>query len=375
MRAIILSLLLCWPWLGLQAFTNFVQNPYTPYPLSCDWTYEWADYAWFDSDGDSRRYKFHEGEVTLKSAGYQGGRGPVMVRVYRISCPEANRSQILLQFTSPENDGFFAKPSVRALVGNSKTVLMSLSQAQGSWNLAEWPAAQPGYFGMTNCEGNNGFCSKVGWSFVLDNKSPLIPGVEAGEFITAEEYNGSFRLELNWGDNSAGYFIDVPATTAEFHQSAKAPLSGRHSGLWVIDGAADQGLNIAVSELKSDPYACYPEYCGKDLLHLSWHTFDSLGQPMWLTGAAEFSYPATEVEFPLIAVSGGEFLGDKRAERQVVGQVKVSARSCNNLGFEYDLSPIGLGAGVTRLNRIFSLELAGHTCRDMGARIAGKRSQ
>ncbi|HKX56948.1 MAG TPA: hypothetical protein VJN01_12635, partial [Xanthomonadales bacterium] len=338
MRTIILGLLLCWPWLELQAFTNFVENPYTPYPLACDWTYEWSNYAWYDSDGDSRRYKFHEGEVTLKSPGYQGRPVTAVVRAYRISCPEANRSQILLQFTSPgDKDAFYATPSIRAILDDNKTVLMSLSQAQGSWNLAEWPAAQPGNFGMTNCMGNNGFCSQVGWSFVLDNQSPLIPGVEASQFITAEEYNDSFRLELNFGDSSAGYVIDVPATTAEFHESANVPLSGRHSGLWVIDATSDQGFNIAVSEFadRGNGWVYESPYVPPLLLFLSWYTFDAAGQPMWLTGAAEFQYGASEVAFSLISVRGGEFLGDQKAQRQVVGQVKITAHNCNNLGFEY----------------------------------------
>lgn len=373
MRAIILSLLLCWPWLELQAFTNFLQNPYTPYPEGCS-----AAEDWYETSPAIKRFKFHEGRVSLKTPGFPASSTEAVIKAYRFACAEPNRSLILLQFTTPDDkaDYFYSAPSIRAVFADGSSVLMSLTwSSPNNWKLETWPASQPFAFGMNNCIGNADFCSATGWTFVLDNRSPLLAGVEADEFLTSDEYNGSFRLELNWSDKSRGYSIEVPATFTEFPEETSIPLSGRLSGLWVIDGAADQGFNIAVSELKGDPYACYPEYCGKNLLHLSWHTFDSLGQPMWLTGAAEFTYPATEVEFPLITVSGGEFLGDKRAVRQVVGQVKVSAQSCNNLAFEYDLSPLGLGVGVTRLNRIFSLELAGHTCRDMGARIAGRRSQ
>lgn len=370
MRAIILSLLLCWPCLGLQAFTNFVQNPYTPYPEGCE-----AEAGWYEASSNTKRFKFHEGTITLKQPGFPLLSQKAVIKAYRFACAESNRSKILVQFTTPDDkdDYFYSMPTIRAVLKDGRSMLMSLSSSPANWNLATWPSSQPTAFGMSNCSGNNNFCSTMGWTFVLDNKSPLMPGVEASEFLTADQYNDGFRLELNWSGNSAGYSISVPASFTEFSEEASIPLSGRLSGLWRIDTTSDQGFNIAVSELSGDPWACWPYYCGKSLLFLSWYSFDSLGQPMWLTGAAEFEYGTTEVEFPLISVSGGEFLGNRTAERQVVGQVKISAHSCNNLGFEYDMSTIGLGTGTTRLSRIFSLELAGHTCRDMGARIAGNR--
>lgn len=270
---------------------------------------------------------------------------------------------------------FATYPPGCATVPDVQTALYGENAVPDTWNLASWPAAQPMTFGMSNCRGNNKFCSTVGWTFVLGNKSPLMPGVEASEFLTADQYNDSFRLEFNWSGNSGGYSIDVPASIAEFSEDASIPLSGRLSGLWVMDATSDQGFNIAVSELvdRGNGWLYQPPYTPPLLLFLSWYTFDSAGQRMWLTGSAEFQYGETDVSFPLMPVSGGEFMGDQRAERQLVGQVKIAAHNCNNLGFEYDLSSIGLGAGTTRLSRIFSLELAGHTCRDMAARIAANR--
>jgi hypothetical protein len=55
-----------------------------------------------------------------------------------------------------------------------------------------------------------------------------------------------------------------------------------------------------------------------------------------------------------------------------VGSVTITGNHCNDLGFEYELTAIGLGSGNTHLERPFSLETAGYACRDLEARIAEK---
>jgi len=62
-------------------------------------------------------------------------------------------------------------------------------------------------------------------------------------------------------------------------------------------------------------------------------------------------------------------LGEVTADRDVVGTVTLTGNSCNDLGFEYNLTSLGLGSGNKHLQRLFSLETAGYTCRDLEARI------
>jgi hypothetical protein len=81
---------------------------------------------------------------------------------------------------------------------------------------------------------------------------------------------------------------------------------------------------------------------------------------------------ATEVTIPIEDVSNGEFMGDKAAERSVVGSVTITGNNCNDLTLQYDLGDIDLGSGTEHMQRLFSLETAGYVCRDLEARMAAK---
>ncbi len=85
-----------------------------------------------------------------------------------------------------------------------------------------------------------------------------------------------------------------------------------------------------------------------------------------------FGWVTTTVTIPIVRVTNGEFRGSKAADREVAGSVTITGNNCNDLTLEYTLNDIGLGAGTKRLQRIYSLETAGYTCRDLEARMATK---
>jgi hypothetical protein len=67
-------------------------------------------------------------------------------------------------------------------------------------------------------------------------------------------------------------------------------------------------------------------------------------------------------------VTDGEFMGSTPATRNPAGTVTVTANSCNDLTFEYDVDYPGLGSGTRQLVRPFSIETQGYACRDRQAR-------
>ena len=79
------------------------------------------------------------------------------------------------------------------------------------------------------------------------------------------------------------------------------------------------------------------------------------------------------MSIPVERVSGGEFRGGKPAARETVGNVTLTAKSCDDLEFSFDYSTLGLGSGTRRLQRPFSLETTGYECRDYAARVAANR--
>jgi hypothetical protein len=75
----------------------------------------------------------------------------------------------------------------------------------------------------------------------------------------------------------------------------------------------------------------------------------------------------------MLRVQGGEFMGDKPASREAAGTVRLTANSCNDITFEFDYAQLGMGSGSHRLERLYSLEIAGYDCRDYQARVAANR--
>jgi hypothetical protein len=216
------------------------------------------------------------------------------------------------------------------------------------------------------------------WLFLLDNASPMSEWWSYNHnWVSASEYNGRFQLLVD--DFKNGRFetrvIAVPATRDLWPQASEGlALSGRLSGNWVFEGASDQGVMLSVSGKmpSGSAEATHPDELPM-LIFLAHYTFDTEGNMLWLTGAAEFEQGENQVAIPIENVSNGEFRGSRSADREVVGSVTITSNSCNNLSFEYDYSGVGLGVGQRRMKRLFSLETAGHDCRDHEAKVAANR--
>lgn len=94
---------------------------------------------------------------------------------------------------------------------------------------------------------------------------------------------------------------------------------------------------------------------------------------LWLTGTAQFDPGTHQVTIPIDELDQGEFRSNKPAQRRTIGQVTLTANSCNDITLEYDFSMLGLGSGTKRLQRLFSLEIAGYDCRDYAAWVEANR--
>jgi len=102
---------------------------------------------------------------------------------------------------------------------------------------------------------------------------------------------------------------------------------------------------------------------------MSWYTFDQNGNLLWLTGNSRYELGESSVEFPIVLVQDGTFMGTEPAQRSEAGTGRIKAFGCNQLVLSYDLNAIGLGDGALGLQRMFSMETAGYACRDAQARI------
>ncbi|MGH8034569.1 MAG: hypothetical protein ACREO9_05035 [Lysobacterales bacterium] len=371
MKTCVLVLLAMACSFNLQAQSNFVDNPLTPYPPGCATTPSMQALLYGHNIA-----KFYDQDLVLPGS---FGEYPVNVKAYRVGCTEPNRSVIWLAFqiSSQVPDSmleYTAYTLPKAVFQDSRGIrkIMSLVSEPNSWDVGYEEDQYARKFGDLRLESGGGTDARNWtWIYVLDNQSPFY--TYGYQLVSPEEYNGSFQLLLNgkgmW-DSASANVIEVPSTASLLSPNPGIPLNGRLSGLWVIDGTSDQGFNISISNLaeSSDPELAPPAESPL-LIFLSWFTFGANGEALWLTGSAQFTEGAKTINIPIEMVNNGQFFGAKSAERRVVGNVTLSGKSCNDLSFEYDLGSLGLGSGTKRLERLFSLETAGFACRDLEARV------
>lgn len=351
------------------ASANFAGNPETPYPPGCTWASAW------DAKGQPRPgvARFFNEVIDLFD-GRTGERIPVRIEAYRSPCPEPHRSLVWLGLRLADADlrtpFQLELPTVVAETPDRWRRMMNLVTEPGGWGSGSGVDRGRTYL-VSEPQGVNGYYTwgdvDRRWLFLLDNAAAESRS-EAEPALTASQYNAAFRLVLRYPPYDF-LAIDVPATADLLAGvSPRLPLSGRLAGAWVVEGAADQGVQLAVSgQVRA----------GQDDLPLviffSQYTFDTEGRPLWLVGNAEFDPGARKVTIPVLRVIGGEFRGDRPAEREPVGSVTLSSRSCNELRFEWDYGALGLGKGGRSLQRLFSLETAGYECRDYEARVEANR--
>ena len=361
---------------NVQAYQGFIENPYSPYPPGCATL---PDFQWlYDETGPlehphDNQITFSQQTISLVNALDPTQELDVEVNGIRVGCADSNRSVIWLAFRVPldtDPNARFWVPGVRARLGEDVLHPMSLVREPNSWDIGTDGTHELQSFGGVG-DYENGH-EKI-WYFVLDNASPLAPYFGSEGLMSPEQYDGAFKLELNGGGDwdYGGYVIEVPSNPLDNNRFI--PLSGRLSGNWVVDGASDQGFVIAISELVPDKVPAPYEIEDTPLLmFLSWFTYDADGEMLWLTGAAQYQMGNFRVTVPIEKVNHGEFMGSKTADREAAGTATITGGDCNSLILEYDLSDIGLGTGTERLQRRFSLEPAGYTCRDLPARIEAK---
>jgi hypothetical protein len=368
MNRLKLVLLLVTSWaVESAAHDNFVTNPNLPYSPGCA--------------GDPGRYEVpfvQDLPIQLYDHVSRESKA-VRLDAWRASCSEPGRSVIWLRFTASRPSGrplLLQLPYAAAALAGGENPSLRLADHPNGWGVNESDVR--GYSVLKYEPGEIAHPAQKSWTYVLDNPIPEYSWSVVPDVLDPEEYNGSFDLKLYywtvWNPWATVADISVPATAELLTTDVGMPLNGRLSGLWAIEGAADQGITLTIADrvAPADTPAT-PRGEGPLVLILQQYTYDADGDLLWLAGSADFPQGAREVRMPIVRVDGGEFLGDTAARRSIVGQVRIVANGCNDLDYEYDLSALGLGSGSRRLQRLFSLETAGYDCRDYAAKVAANR--
>ena len=355
-----------------EANPNFGTNPWLPYPSSC---VRAMGAAALDA-ADSGAARFHNSQIDLFDA-QSGDRVPVTFSAYRSPCAEPGRSLIWIEFVL--HDRYAARglelelPVFVAEPRENWRYLMNLVTEPGGWGARGHVERERTYLISEAHEPFDTGAGERRWVYLLDNGPEYLGEIPVWG-LTPTEYNAAFTLWLRYPPYDY-LSIEVPASANLLAgATGPLPLSGRHSGIWVVEGAANQGVQLSIAEQvgqRSDFSAGVPDLPLSAFFSL--YTFDAEGRPLWLVGNAEFTPGAEEVLMDVQRVSNGEFRGGKPAERESAGTVTLRSRSCDDLVFDYDYTPLGLGAGTRRLQRLFSLETAGYDCRDYEARTAANR--
>ncbi len=266
---------------------------------------------------------------------------------YRTGCADANRSVLWIRLEIlDDGDGsaeFGVVPKLSAIVGADEFPLRPTEEPSG------WVSNDSG-IGLA--EGTTRY-------YVLDVPTPLSTEFDEGFFFIPSLYNGAFTLYIDNRDNDADYTVEIPAYNNEL-QPTFMPFNGRLSGIWIVEGAADQGFVISFSELPGNEF--------EGLIFFSWYTFDENGNNVWLVGNANYQTGEGVITFDVQLVTDGEFMGGKTATRLPAGSVQITARHCNLLELNYDLTPIGLGQATVSVSRLAGIETSGFTCMDFEAK-------
>jgi len=355
-----------------SAQSNFVGNPYLPYPAACARAPEGDAHGWLETHA----VQFHTSVLRLLDY-LSGDWIDIEFSAWRAHCSEPGRAPVWLEFALPDSSRKspveFRLPDVYVIRPGGIYVPMHLAEQPGGWALGDEAEADARLL-VSESRGSvdldfDGDTGVRRWVFVLENFSPLSEWWGYDPYLLAAEYNAAFNLRLHI---TSQLTIAVPAAFDLFPQPAVTlPLSGRLSGTWVIEGAADQGFVLSISDRvaldRTDRSARENPPLVAFLAH---YTFDGNGDPLWLTGVGEFVAGDSEVTLDMLRVTDGRFRTGLPAVREVVGSVTLRANSCDDITFEYDYSVLGLGAGSRRLQRLYALEIAGFDCRDYEARMA-----
>ncbi len=323
--------------LGIE---NFVTNATTLYPPACVSTAPLEDVS--TPSGTRDIFLAQIGKYT--SFPDTQNKVDVEMFVYRRGCKDPERSVIFLSTNLIAANGAFFLPRLFAKIGATRYPLRLVNEPN-SFEQEQGGAVK----GLGLVE------------YILDGVAESkAPGT--ADILSIAQYNGDFTLIVQDGfDPNVELEVPIDAYTG-FQKPRKFPLNGRLSGNWIVQGVPDQGFLISFNEFINTNGV-------QNQVFLSWYTYNTDGSTLWLTAAAFYPVAADTVDLDIELVTNGEFLGSKVAERTVAGTATLTAESCNELTFTYDLGTLGLGSGTVTLTRIFSLETAGYACRDQTARL------
>lgn len=320
----------------LSAFENILTDPVDTYPPSCVVSYPMLS----DDDYFAVNVPVLGGSVDLTDP--NGGTRAVSITVSRIFCADAGRSVVTMRI---EADGPYIMPTLTGTGGGGVEVVLRIASEPNSWAAdltgRVIDSVTPTYYFLENPN----FVEALGF------QGASVPSLSPGE------YSGSLAILIIDEPTGAAVGNTMPAVTTS---EGEFPLflQGRVSGNWVVEGAADQGFVIAVSELPD----------ARTFIFVSMYTYDNDGNAIWLV-ANDFFIADTDITLDYFQLSGGRFLGAGTADRQVVGQATLRAISCGRLEFEYDFG--GLGSGTVDLVRLFDAEIMGYGCSSFEDRVSG----
>jgi hypothetical protein len=133
--------------------------------------------------------------------------------------------------------------------------------------------------------------------------------------------------------------VHIPAYDSTQYANAGLPLqlSGYATGAYYDPAHSGEGMLLEVGTFSTT----------SRFLDVAWYTYDTSGNPYWLSGAGSFSPGDRSVTVPLSYSTGGGFAGSfgPSATAKPWGNVTIQLADCNTLSFNY-LSTAGLPASV-----------------------------
>lgn len=323
----------------VEARELFETSATTPYPPGC-MSNRFDDLT----TPTGSRQTYADDLVTFADAKDPSLSASVNVTVFRRGCKDPDRSVLFMQFEMVTANRSFAIPTVEAELSGGPYPLRLVSEPN-TFETDETGRIQgPGTY-----------------LYIVDGMAEARVNSNS-RLITPTQYSGPLTLRFtDPSDSNNSYTVNMPTWNTNI-APVRVPITGRHSGAWVADGAIDQGFVVSFNEwLVGDDI--------RQFLFFSWYTFDVDGNTLWLTAGNAYDRGASEVDLELELVSGGTFLGDDTANRVKVGTATLRAESCSEMTLTYDLTDLGLGSGTVTLRRIFALETAGYACMDLEARL------
>ena len=323
----------------VSGIENFITHATTPYPPACVSTADLEDVF----TPSSTRVVYASDFISLTASPDTSAMVSVEMEIYRRGCADENRSVMFLSANAITTGQVYV-PRLFAEIGGARYPLRLVTE----------PNTFEQKMGGTLQRG--GFAE-----YIMDGVAEsAIAGT--ANIISPEQYNGSWTLVIQDGfDANLEYEVSVDAYTG-FQRPRKFAFNGRMTGNWVSDGATDQGFLITFNEFVNNDGV-------QNQMFLSWYTFDTDGSTLWLVADTFHDTGEDSVELTVQKVTNGVFMGSQEVNRTDVGTATLTAETCNEMTFMYDLTSLGLGADTVTLKRIFSLETAGFACRDQAARI------